>query len=142
MNTPGTHETRDRLLQKSSLHREQLEEDVRMISEKTERILINAAVIGGALAVTYFLVSRFSGSKGKPKGKTKKIKLIQATTGDAGKEEVEYRTEPQEPGMLAQIGTALATQASAFLLALAKEKLTEFLASAKEAQEEKDNSKK
>jgi len=48
------------LLQKSARHREQLEDEVKLISERTEKIIINALVIGGALAATYFLVSRFS----------------------------------------------------------------------------------
>ena len=36
------------LLQRSAKHREQLEEDARLISEKTEKMLTNALVIGGA----------------------------------------------------------------------------------------------
>lgn len=118
------------LLKKSARHREQLEEEVRLISERTEKILTNAVVIGGALAVTYFLVSRFSGSKAKKKSKVAKIKLIQ------GREKEELQTvpsEPEAPGIISQIGTALASQATVYLLSLAKEKLAEYL----EAQAEK-----
>ena len=58
-----------KVLKKSAMHREQLEEDARLISEKTEKMLTNALVIGGALAVTYFVVSSFSGSKKKKKSR-------------------------------------------------------------------------
>lgn len=116
------------LLKKSARHREQLEEDARFISERTEKIITNAVIIGGALAVTYFLVSRFSGeSKQKKKSKTARIKLVQA-----GNEEEVVQTaaaEPESLGIVQQIGTALASQATVFLLGLAKEKLGEFLQS-------------
>jgi hypothetical protein len=111
------------LLKKSARHREQLEEDARFVSERTETIITNAVIIGGALAVTYFLVSRFSGSKQKKKTKTARIKLVQG-----GRDEVvQSSAEPEAPGIVSQIGTALASQATIFLLGLAKEKLGEFL---------------
>lgn len=114
------------LLQRSAKHREQLEEDARLISEKTEKMLTNALVIGGALAVTYFVISSFSGSKKKKKSKTAEIRLVH---GGGVTEQSQVPAEPQPPGMLAQIGTALAAQATAYLLSLAKDKLTEFLES-------------
>jgi hypothetical protein len=112
------------LLKKSALHREQLEEDARLVSERTEQIITNAVIIGGALAVTYFLVSRFSGSKQKKKQKAARIKLVQS----GSREEVaQLASEPESPGIVSQIGTALASQATVFLLGLAKEKLGEFM---------------
>jgi hypothetical protein len=112
------------LLKKSAMHREQLEEDARLISEKTERMLTNAIVIGGALAVTYFLVSRFAGSKQKKKNKAAKIHLVH---GPASESQPTVSAEPEQPGMMSQIGAALASQATVFLLGLAKEKLGDFL---------------
>jgi hypothetical protein len=112
------------LLQRSAKHREQLEEDARLISEKTEKMLTNALIIGGALAVTYFVISSFSGSKKKKKSKSAEIRLVH---GGAAAEQSQVASEPEPPGMMAQIGTALAAQATAMLLSLAKEKLTEFL---------------
>lgn len=132
MGMPGTDDpVKGQLLRKSALHREQLEEDVKLISESTEKILINALIVGSALAATYFLVSSFSGSKSKKKkSKAAKIKLIQG----GEKEETSYvPAEPEMPGIVSQIGTALASQATVFLLSLAKEKLVEFL----QAQSEK-----
>jgi hypothetical protein len=114
------------LLQKSALHREQLEEDVKLITERTEKIVINALIVGGALAVTYYLVSKFSSSTSKSKkSKAKKVKWVNQETDDA--EVVIQAAEPDAPGIVAQIGTALVSQATVILLNLAKEKLEEFL---------------
>jgi hypothetical protein len=112
------------LLRKSAQHREQLEEDARLISERTEKIITNALIIGGALAATYFIVSRFSGSKPK-KSKLKKVRLVKEE--DNADEVVVEAAASEEPGVIAQIGTALANQATVFLLSLAKEKLSEFM---------------
>jgi len=114
------------LMRKSAHHREQLEEDVKLISERTEKIITNALIIGGALAATYFLVSRFSSGKSKAKTKVKKVKLIKE---DNNAEEVVVAEEAGPPGVLAQIGTALASQATVLLLSFAKEKLAEFMKS-------------
>jgi len=126
------------LLKKSAMHRNQIEEDARLISEQTERMITNALIIGGALAVTYLLVSQFSGGKSKSKkSKSHKLRIVH----DPGAAKVAPpAAEPEEPsmisGVVSQIGTVLAGQATAFLLGLAKEKLTEFL----EAQAAKQSS--
>jgi hypothetical protein len=112
------------LLKKSVRHREQLEDEVKLISERTEKIITNAVIIGGALAVTYFLVRQFSGSNSKKKSKAAKIKLVQSKESD----ELPVAAEEMEaPGIITQIGTALASQATVFLLQIAKEKLGEYL---------------
>jgi hypothetical protein len=128
-----SNDFKSELLKKSEKHRAELEGEVKLISESTEKILTNALVIGGALAVTYFLLSQFSGGKEQRKTKIKKIKLVKQPENDV-EEVVEH--EPAAPGVIAQIGTAFATQASVILLDLAKEKLSEYLASraAKEKQ--------
>jgi hypothetical protein len=126
-----------KLLRKSEHHREQLQDDVKLISEKTEKIITNALVIGAALAATYVLINAFSGSKSKKKkGKVAKIKLVQGDKDDVA-------TVPQEedvavvPGIVSQIGTALASQATVMLLSFAKEKLSEYLQS--QAAKKEDN---
>jgi hypothetical protein len=114
------------LLKKSAMHREQLEEEMKQISERTQKVITNAVIIGSALALTYILVRQFSGtSKGKKKQKAARIKLVQ------GKEESAepVSREPEAPGIVSQIGAALASQATVFLLGLAKEKLGDFLQS-------------
>jgi hypothetical protein len=123
------------LLRKSAHHREQIEEDVKLISEKTEKIITNALIIGGALAATYFILSRFSKTKSKPK-KLKKVKLVQEDD-TADQVVVESSTEPEPPGVLSQIGSALASQATVMLLAFAKEKLSEYMKSQEAPKDEK-----
>ena len=111
------------LLKKSAMHRDRLEEEVKLISDKTQQVLTNAIIIGGALALTYVLITGFSSSKSKPKKKAAKIKLVH----DDPREVETITEEPEGPSVMAQIGGALASQATVFLLALAREKLTEYL---------------
>jgi hypothetical protein len=125
------------LLRKSALHREQLEEDVKLISERTEKIITNALIIGGALAATYFIVTSFSKSKSKKKSKVKKVKIIRED--NASPEEVVVSEEPESSGVLSQIGSALASQATVLLLSLAKEKLAEFMQSQNPKKEQADD---
>ena len=63
------------------------------------------------------------GSNKRSKRKAAKIKLVKGTP------EVTQglAEEPSSPGMVSQLGAALASQATVFLLNLAKEKLTEYL---------------
>ena len=128
-----------KLLQKSAQHREQLQDEVKLISERTEKILTNALIVGAALAATYFLVSRFSGSsKAKKKGKVARIKLVQSEK--ASNEEVPTLVEGSTgSGIVSQIGTALASQATVLLLTFAKEKLSEYLQSQREKKAENQN---
>ena len=114
-----------KLLKKSAMHREQLEEEVKLISDRTQKIITNAVIVGGALAVTYVLISQFTGSKTKKKSKAAKIKLIHSDQTQS--QAAAVQVEPEAPGVVAQIGTALASQAMVFLLSIAKEKLMEYL---------------
>ncbi|HET9054453.1 MAG TPA: hypothetical protein VFM90_09780 [Cyclobacteriaceae bacterium] len=106
------------LLMKTTRHREELEEETRAIAERTEKIITHAVVIGGALALTYFLYTQLSGSK-KKKAKSKKSAVAEVD------EEVEETSAAGS--ILSQVGTALVSQGGVLLLALAKEKLTEYL---------------
>ncbi len=136
MGMPGTDDpVKGQLLRKSELHRELLEEEVRSITEQTEKIITNAIIIGGVLALTYYLVSSFTGSGSKKKSKAAKIKLVQTSEKEP---QVVTEAEPSPSGIVSQIGTALASQATVFLLSLAKEKLMEFL-EAQAAKKAKEN---
>ena len=129
-----SNDFKSELLKKSEKHRAELAGEVKLISERTEKILTNALIIGGALAATYFLMSQFSGpKKEKRKAKTRKIKIVNGTTDNDEEEVVE--SVPAAPGIVAQIGTALASQATVFLLDLAKEKLSEYLQAQAEKKE-------
>ena len=112
------------LLRKSAQHRQQIEGDMKLITDNTEKMITNALIIGGSLALTYFLVRQFSGSsKKKSKNKAQKIRVVQ----DSPMVTEVDSAEPSSPGMVTQLGAALASQASVFLLNLAKEKLMEYL---------------
>jgi arginine exporter protein ArgO len=117
------------LLKKTSQYREDLEDEAKEMSERTEKIVTNALVIGGSLLLTYFAYKQFSGgSKKKRKSKGNKIKVVGAAPVETEEdEEVEETTGPSK--IITQIGTALVSQASVFLLSMAKEKLSEYLQS-------------
>jgi hypothetical protein len=118
-------EIKRELIRKSAHHREEIEGEFKMIGENTEKIITNALIIGGTLALTYYLVRQLTGSsEKKAKRKTPRIKLVQ---GSAPSPE-SAQTEASSPGMVGQLGAALASQASVFLLSLAKDKLMEYLA--------------
>src|SRR5690242_13241656 len=122
-----TNDLKSELLKKSAMHRQGLEEEVKLISDRTEKVLTNAIIIGGTLAASYFLVRAFAGSS-KSKRKSKKVKIVHAAASPMAAEEVEEApAESSVSGMFSQIGTALASQAGVFLLSIAKEKLTEYL---------------
>lgn len=106
------------LLMKTARHREELEQETRAIAERTEKIVTNAIVIGGALALSYFLYTQLSGSK-KKKSKKK-------AEQDAGVED-ETEAPSVASSILSEVGSALVAQGGALLLSLAKEKLTEYL---------------
>jgi hypothetical protein len=124
MHLTESNDPKAELLKKSAKHRQELEEEVKLISDRTERIITNALIIGGTLAAAYFLMRQFAGSAPKKKKSTPKIKLVSAKKEE---DQMETAEEPSEPGIVSQIGTALASQATVFLLAIAKEKLMEYL---------------
>ncbi|HMG91548.1 MAG TPA: hypothetical protein VK589_15935 [Chryseolinea sp.] len=127
MQLTESNDPKKELLKKSAKHRQELEEEVRLISDRTEKAITNALIIGGTLAAAYFLMRQFSGSPSKKKkAVVPKIKLVKAKEENGETEVIE---EPSAPGIVSQIGTALASQATVFLLAIAKEKLMEYLGS-------------
>lgn len=117
-----------RLMDEAKKHKDKLAGEVRLVSERTEQIMTNAIVIGGALALTYLLVQQFSGRKSKKK-KSKTVKLVTQPTESTASAEPEE--ESTGNSILEQIGAKIANEASVFLLNLAKEKLSEYLQSGK-----------
>lgn len=127
MELGNTDDIKMDLLKRSAKHREELENEVRMLSARTESILTNALIIGGTLAASYFIVRQFTGRSGKT-AKVKKSRAKTLTVLPAAAAPVETVQEVDDsPGIVSQIGTALASQATVFLLGLAKEKLAEYL---------------
>jgi hypothetical protein len=109
------------LLKKSEQYRESLEEEAKELSDRTEKIVTNALIVGGSLALAYFVYRQFSGGSKKSKAKAKKAKATETEV----EEEVEETSGASK--LISQIGTALVSQASVLLLSLAKEKLSEYL---------------
>ncbi len=119
-----------RLIEASDRHMHELEKEVHALTEKTSKVLTNALIIGGSLALTYFVISSLSSRK--KKRKKKNIAGAQtAGQDDAG----EMEEEDSSPSVLAQIGTRVLNQATVMLLDIAKEKLFEYLESRKKADE-------
>lgn len=120
-----SHDIKNQLLKKSLQQREALEDEAKLISARTQKILTTALVVGGSLAVTYFVIKQLSGSKSKQKKRSGKIQFVTQPVS----QEATAVGEDHTPGIVSQIGAALASQAAVFLLDLAKEKLSEYLES-------------
>ncbi len=118
---------RRKLIETSDRHKRELEKEVKAMSDKTEQVLKNALIIGGALALTYFTVSQLSKSKSRRK-KAKQIKV-------QGEEEETLISEPSEPSFISQIGERIISQGTLILLDLAKDMLMEYLESRKKKNE-------
>lgn len=113
---------RKKLLETSERHKRELEKEVKDMSDKTEKVLKNALIIGGALAVTYLLVSQLSTGKKKKKSKAKiQLQAAHAPTDHTVEEEEET------PSAFSAIGSKIADTATVMLLDMAKEALSEFL---------------
>jgi hypothetical protein len=110
---------RKRLIETSDRHKRELEKEVKSLSDKTEKNLKNALIIGGVLAVTYLAVSQLSSS-----GKKKKRTKIKSAVTNNEDEEIE---ESDMPSLFSQIGVKVADTATVVLLDLAKEALAELL---------------
>jgi hypothetical protein len=121
-----------RLIATSDRHKYELEKEVKEISDSTERIVKNALIIGGALAITYLVVSSLNSSN-KKKKKAKARQTGAVTTDEES--DVEKASASFAPSFLSQIGERLATQATALLLGLAKDKLAEYLSNRKQTNE-------
>jgi len=121
-----------RLIETSDRHKYELEKEVKAISDKTERVVKNALIIGGTLAITYLVVSQLSASKKKKK----RVKTKQKAEGSAAEADLEDEEESYSPPtFLSQLGERVTTQATALLLGIAKDKLAEYLSNRKEKDE-------
>lgn len=116
-----------KLLELSERHRRELQREVKDISQRTERVLTNALIVGGVLALSYFAVSQFSKSRSRKK-KHKKDRVEQTEPGNAPAPAVEVEeVSAGTPSLLSEIGTKVLNQATMILIELAREKLMEYL---------------
>jgi hypothetical protein len=109
-----------KLLETSNRHRQEMEREIKDISEKSEKVLKNALIIGGALALTYIVVNQLSSTRSKKK-KSSKNKDIENSVSV-----IEEPTD-ESPSLLSQMGDKALNMATVLLLDLAKEKLSEYL---------------
>ncbi len=110
---------RKRLIETSEKHKRALTTEFNEISVKTDKLLTNTLIIGGSLALTYFVVSLLTENSSKSKKPKKKKELV----------DEEQEMEETGSSLLAQLGAKLVDQATLILLDIAKEKLSEYLQS-------------
>ncbi|MBY0433644.1 MAG: hypothetical protein K2U26_06005 [Cyclobacteriaceae bacterium] len=120
----GQDPEKKKLIESSERHKRALEKEVGDMRAKTDKMITNALIIGGSLALTYFVVSSLSSSK-KKKRKAKAAAASAATDGN------EEEAEDDSPSILGNIGTQVLNQATVLLLDIAKEKLADYLQSRK-----------
>ena len=118
-----------KLIETSDRYKRALEKEVHDLTNHTERMLTNALIIGGSLALAYFVVSSFSSRKKKTKNKISKAQTASTDVGSI-EEEVD-----RGPSIVSQIGTRVLNEATVMILNIAKEKLLEYLESRKRGDE-------
>ncbi len=121
-----------RLIETSDRHKRAMEKEIGDLTEKTDRMLKNALIIGGSLVVTYFVISALSQ---KRKKKKKKIANAEAAKTGEGMDPVVDDEVDDGPSVLGQVGTQLLNQASLVILDIARQKLSEYLATRKKPDE-------
>lgn len=124
MKLPETSDPeKKKLLEASNRHKSALEEEVKSISHTAEKAITNALFIGGALALTYLVVSQIAGSKSLKKKKQKQK--------EEGGNELDEMKESSPPSFLSHVGEIIITQATMAILEMAKERLSTYLESRK-----------
>jgi len=112
------------LINRVNQKKSELEEEASTLAKRTDKILLNALVIGGTLALTFFIVRNLS------KGSSKKEKQEDIESKDCINQQKENQSS-----VISEIGSRLAEGAVLFLLGLAKDKLSEYLNSREKGNE-------
>ncbi|MBS1977344.1 MAG: hypothetical protein JST46_08230 [Bacteroidetes bacterium] len=122
-----------RLVESSDRHKRALEKEIGQLTEKTDRFLTNALIIGGSLALTYFIVSSLASRKRKKR----KAATIQAAAnaGESSSGVLESGEDDAAPSFINKLGAKIVDQATLMLLSLAREKLAEYLETRKSRDE-------
>lgn len=116
---------RKKLIETSDRHKRAMEKELQDLTQKTDRVLKNALIIGGSLALTFLVISTLS--RKRKKKKKKQDAALAAQAGLPG-EPAETEDDEDGPSILGRVGTQLLNQASLILLDLARQKLKEYLA--------------
>ncbi len=115
-----------KLIETSDRHKRAMEKELQDLTQKTDRALKNALIIGGSLALTFLVVSALSRRRKKKKKKLAAVAALEAGINTENGEVAEE--EDDGPSILGQVGTQLLNQASVILLDIARQKLKEYLA--------------
>lgn len=110
----------------SEEHKHAFEEELSEALDKGKRIATSALVIGGGFALSYYLIRKMTG------GSSKKVKKIK---GNDSQQEVIIH---KKPSVFSTVGNVVLTEIAVFLLAIAKEKLIEYLENQREDANSKD----
>ena len=113
-----------KLIETSDRHKRELEKEMKSMTDKTEKVVKNALIIGSVLAATYLIVNQLS-SSGKKKKNTKPMASM-VSPGENLKEEEHAQS------VFTQIVSKAADTATLVLLDLAKDALAEFLKNRKQ----------
>lgn len=120
---------KQRLMEASARHKKEITEEVKTLTQTTERIALNTLFIGGAIVLTYFAVSQLSKSK-----KKKAKRIHDHKQGDS--EVLNENEQSSSSSLVSHIGDIVITQATMLLLEFAKEKLSDYLQSKKSPDED------
>jgi FtsZ-interacting cell division protein ZipA len=115
-----------KLIETSERHKRELEKEIHEMSDKSERTLKNALIIGGTLAVVYLIVSNINTTKKKRK-KEKAEATREGIIGEEADDDEEESSVSGASSFISQVGERLTAQATAMLLEMAKDKLAEYL---------------
>lgn len=117
-----------KLIESSERHMQELQKEVKAMSDKTEQVVKNALIIGGTLAITYLIVSQLGGGSSKKKSKKVKSKIVQ----EENEESIDNDQDSYSPpSFFSQLGDRVVSQATLVLLDIAKDKLAEYLSKRK-----------
>lgn len=110
---------RQKLEQLSRDKEEEIEQELGELAEKGKKIATQALLVVGGLALTYMIFKAFDNGSGKSKKKKKAaIRMVKDKELDEAEEETSW---------FGGISTKLATEAALLLLALAKDRLVDYL---------------
>lgn len=116
---------RIRLLETSDRHKKAMEKELTDLTKKTDKVLKNALIIGGSLAVTFLIISSLSTKRKKRK---KKQAIAAAVKAGEPMDAIETDEVDDSPSVLGQVSKQIINAASVVLLDIARQKLSEYLA--------------
>jgi len=121
-----------KLIEASERHKRALEKGMTDLGVSTQKVVTNALIIGGVLALSYIVVRSLSSSEEVPKRrkKSKKVTLVQRPVSS---DDDDYE-EAGSQGLLAGIGSRIASEATIMLVNMAREKLMDYLESRKKGE--------